>query len=99
MSIYDELNMAYAEEDRISKEFYDTIDFTKFMSDAKRINIRDLINCIEEYYDINHPDLIPEELNRCFFNFTSDEEFADYLCERYGWKTQVEYVENCYVLR
>lgn len=87
------------EEIKTSKEFYDTIDFTQFMSDDKQINVRDLMICIEEYYDLNHPDLIPEILNRCFFNFMPEEEFTDYLCERYGWKKHIEYIENCYVLR
>lgn len=86
----------YESKINIIKDFYDTIDFKKFMSADYRISTRDLMNCIEEYYDASHPELLPEELNGSFFNYMNEQDFALYLEERYGFglieKTVIDYV-------
>lgn len=81
---------------KITKDFYDTIDFKKFMSADYQISTRDLMDCIEEYYDELHPELLPEELNGSFFNYMDEQDFALYLKERYGFglieNTVIDYV-------
>lgn len=83
-----------------SKEFMDTIDFTKFLSDKYNcISVRDLMDCIEEYYDRSHPELLPSEFNGMFFNFINEGEFTDYLTDRYGFKGRVEIIEKYYIYK
>lgn len=86
----------YENKMKITKDFYDTIDFKKFMSADYRISTRSLMDCIEEYYDESHPELLPEELNGSFFNYMDEQDFALYLKERYGFglieNTVIEYV-------
>ena len=94
-----ELKMTYDEEIKMSKDFYDTIDFTQFISDDKTIDGADLINCIEEYYEVSHSNLIPKEFKGFFLCYMSDEEFIDYLCDRYGWKKRTEYIEKHYIIK
>lgn len=79
----------------IVENFYDTIDFTKFINnDSYRINVRDLMNCLEEYYDLRHPELLPAEFQGYFFNFINEDEFAEYLKKRYGYKIATETIER-----
>lgn len=86
-----DINMTYDEEMELSKTFYDTIDFTKFFDFANDSIMLDiLIIEIENYYDNNHPELLSEEFQDCFLNFMNNDEFADYLCERYGYKKHIE---------
>lgn len=87
--------MTYEEMIKISESFYDTIDFTKFIdSNSNRIDIRDLMNCLDEYYDLSHPQLLPKEFQGCFFNFINEDEFAEYLNKRYGYKIITEVIEK-----
>lgn len=86
--------MTYEEMIKISEDFYNTIDFTEFIHiSSGKINVRDLMNCLEEYYDI-YPDLLPVEFEGSFFNFVSEDEFAEYLSKRYGYKIVTEVKEK-----
>lgn len=80
----------------LSYKFYDTIDFKQFINE-KEMLVRELMNKLEEYYDINHPELLPEELEGCFFNVICEDEFAEYLAKRYGFKTRYEVIEKYYI--
>lgn len=87
--------MTYEEEINISEDFYNTIDFTKFINDGSyRIKIEVLMNLLEEYYDLRHPELLPVEFQGCFFNFINEDEFAEYLNKRYGYKIITETIER-----
>lgn len=87
--------MTYEEMIKISEDFYNTIDFTEFIHISfRKINVRDLMNCLEEYYDISHPNLLPVEFEGCFFNFVNEDEFAEYLSKRYGYKIVTEVIEK-----
>lgn len=79
----------------IIENFYNTIDFTKFINnDSYKIDIRDLMSSLEEYYDLRHPELLPPEFQGCFFNFINEDEFAEYLKKRYGYKITTETIER-----
>lgn len=78
----------------ISKKFYDTIDFWRFIVPGTSIELKKLIYWLETYYGYNHPELLPEEFHGNFLNFIDDSEFAEYLCERYGWRIETEVIEK-----
>ena len=89
------VKMTYEEGINISEDFYDTIDFTKFIDDGShRIEVKDLMSCLEEYYDLSHPELLPVEFDGCFFNFINEDEFAEYLNKRYGYRIITETIEK-----
>lgn len=91
--------MTYKEEIKLSEDFYNTIDFTKFIDcDSHRVNIKDLMNSLEEYYN-NHPKLLPIEFEGFLFNFISEYEFAEYLNKRYGYKIETVVVEEYYLIK
>ena len=90
--------MRYKEMMDRSKEFYNTIDFTRFFSDYA-MDIDDLQDCIEEYYEIQHPELIPEDFKGCFFNFMDRYEFATYLKQRYNMSMRDEVIEKYYLYK
>ena len=91
--------MKYLDMVKINNSFWDTIDFKQFMIDEEHINVRDLMNCIEDYFDEGHPDLLPPEFQGCFFNFMGEDEFAHYLGKRYGYDVRSETVEKWYVFK
>lgn len=92
------MKLKYDEMMRISKEFYDTVDFMKFISECYgEISVRDLMNCVEEYYDYHNENLIPEEFQGCFFNFMNEDEFSEYLKDRYGFQVRHEVIERYYI--
>ena len=97
--LYVGFNMRYDEMMKRAKEFFDTIDFTPFLPKDETVLLRDVMDAIEIYYDEQHPELLPEDFKRCFFNFTSEDEFAEYLHDRYGIKNREEVVEHIYIWR
>lgn len=88
--------MKYKEMMDRSKEFYDTIDFTPFFSDCA-MDIDDLQNSIEDYYEIQHPELIPEDFEGYFFNYMDKYEFAVYLKQRYNMSMTDVIIEKYYL--
>lgn len=89
--------MTYDEMIKVSYDFFDTIDFKKFVKIGERIELQDLINDIDEYYD-NHPDLLPEIFQGYVFNFVSDYELERYLEKRYEWKMHDVVIETHYII-
>lgn len=90
--------MTYETMMKKSKDFYDTVDFMAFIyPDVHRIKVRDLMDHLKEYYDENHPEMIPPEFEGCFFCYTNETEFVDYLRRRYGWDIQEEVTVEYYI--
>lgn len=71
-----------------AKEFYDTIDFEPFLKKCvvskHEIPVDDLCDELEKYYDEEHPELLPEDFRGYFFNYVNQEEFVDYIKDRYN---------------
>ena len=85
---------------KLSKEFYDTIDFTKFMSNNQtKIDLDLLIDCIDIYYSGSHPELLPKEFCGEFFNFMTSSEFAEYLCNRYNFDVLEKTYTKTYLVK
>ena len=83
---------------RKSKKFFDTIDFTKYIPEGEsQVSVRTLMDILETFYDENHPNLLPEWLEGCFFNFINEYEFAEYLKERYGYLITEEVEPHYYI--
>lgn len=89
--------MTYKEEIKISIDFFDTIDFKRFIKPGERIELQDFENSIEEYYG-NHRELLPEVFQGYVFNFVNDYELGQYLEKRYGWKICEEVIERHYFI-
>ena len=83
--------------DKEARAYFDTIDFLKFMSDEKCISVRDLMDALEEYY--NYKDFLPAVFEGLLFNYTSEEEFANYLENRYGFRVRCEITTSFYITR
>lgn len=85
--------------EEFSYDFYDTIDFEPFFLNGDNIemDVSTLMNRIELYYDEQHPELLPKEMHGFFFNYIGDEEFVDYLKERYGFSVHTEVIEKHYL--
>ena len=96
------MGYTYKEMMQISKDFYDTIDFKKFMEEHKltcySIDLDTLIEKLETYYDDENPSLLPKEFQGCFFNFMNKDEFAAYLKLRYDWQIDHEFVSKYYII-
>ena len=90
------MRMTYEQMMEVSKKFYDTVDFQKFVQKGKENQLEDLMDCIDEFY-LNRKDLLPESFQGEFFNFMTADEFSDYLCERYGWSVRTELIEKHYI--
>lgn len=64
---------------QINKEFLDTIDFVPFLKQYDRLG--EMMIAIEQKYrKVN----MPAELQGEIFNYYTDDEFKDYLKERYS---------------
>lgn len=100
-------NISYDLRIKMSYNFYDTIDFKRFINKYLKdgygllLKLSDLIQDIEFYYDETHPELLPEPFQGYFFNFIDEFDFGKYLENRYGWKlseqtnvTRFVYIEN-----
>lgn len=88
--------MKYKETLDRSKEFYDTIDFTPFFT-SPIMDVDNLMDKIADYYELQHPELIPEDFKNCFFNFMDKYEFAVYLKLRYNMDMTDEVIEKYYL--
>ena len=88
-------NAEWQKIEKISYEFYDTIDFKEFIYPEQCVDVRMLMDAIEDYYDHENPDLLPKELQGCFFDVISEGEFCEYLAKRYGWRSYAEV--RCYL--
>lgn len=64
---------------QINKEFLDTIDFIPFLKQYDRLG--EMMIAIEQKY---HKVNMPAELQGEIFNYYTDDEFKDYLKERYA---------------
>ena len=65
-----------------SRKFFDTIDFTKYIPEGEsQVSVRTLMDILETVYEKQGPNLLPEWLEGCFFNFINELEFAQYLKE------------------
>lgn len=85
---------------KLSKEFYDTIDFTKFMgNDRTKIDLDLLIDCIDVHYSGSHPELLPKEFCGEFFYFMTSSEFAEYLGKRYNFDVLEETYTKTYLVK
>lgn len=72
-------------EEEMAKQFsyLDQIDIEKYMKNCTTGKIGELINAIERDYD--NTDLTDNDfLQGCIFNYCNEEEFVEYLAERYG---------------
>ena len=85
--------------EEISKNFYDTIDFRQYIPERGEMPLRELMSQLEDYYDNHHPELLPEELEGYIFDVIDEEDFFQYLKERYGLMCRLEIVENYYIRR
>ena len=81
------------EEGRQQIDFLDSIDLLPFFKNCgKGVKLRDIIRDIEDMYDYGpFKDKIPPELEGYFFCNMCEEEFADYLKERYPDKFDIRY--------
>lgn len=83
---------------KLSKDFYDTVDFEKFLChlfllyNKREIEIRELMDKLE--YHFNGSNILPPEFQGEFFNFIDEYEFSEYLKERYGYKITTRIIEK-----
>lgn len=85
--------------DRRVKEFYDTIGILEFFPENwDTLNIDILMAKMEEYYDVQHPELLPDEFEGYIFNFWDKYMFINYLTERYGIGIRESTVTNLFVV-
>lgn len=68
---------------QINKDFLDTIDFIPFLKQYAKLG--DMMGAIEEYCYENKIEL-PSELETEVFNYYNEEDFKDYLKNRYAKK-------------
>ena len=66
---------------QINKEFLDTIDFVPFLEETKLLSV--LMAAVESFVFFNHKEM-PPELDGEVFNYYSEEDFKDYLSNRYS---------------
>jgi len=96
-------NLSYEEMMKISKDFYDTIDFTQFLNDKSIVdsdrNLDRLIEILENYYESEHPELLPKQFEGFFLNFVSDYEFGQYIAERYNYKLIKAVITTHYLIQ
>lgn len=90
--------MKWQEDIQKSKTFYDTVDFEEFFPKDTEVEVRDIMDIIDNFY-YTHPWLLPDFFDGEFFNFIDELEFADYLNNRYGWKTHEEVTTRTYIKR
>ena len=67
--------------EELNKEYLDTLDFDKYISQTK--DIQTIINMIEDEYDESQE--LPDCLEGCIFNYLGIEDIAYYLADRYGF--------------
>ena len=81
------------EEGQRQIDFLDSVDLLPFFKNCgKGVKLREIVRDIEDIYDYGPMrDKIPPELNGCIFECMSEEEFADYLKERYPDKFNINY--------
>ena len=83
---------------KLAKDFYDTVDFEKFLChlfifyDKCEIEIQELMNKLEDHF--NGSNILPPEFQGEFFKFINEYEFSEYLKERYGFKIATRIVEK-----
>lgn len=86
-----------AKMDKLTKDFYDTIDFEEmFLPRENGVDIEEIMSDIKDYYDERNPDLLPPEFEGYFFNFCDKGEFSDYLKKRYNIKIVEEITYRLY---
>lgn len=73
----------YEEEMAIQFGYLDQIDIEKYMKNCTTGKVRELIDAIERDYD-NTEFTENDFLEGCIFNYCNEEEFIDYLEERFG---------------
>lgn len=66
---------------QINKEFLDTIDFVPFLEETKLLSV--LMGAVESFVFFSHKEM-PPELEGEVFNYYSEEDFKDYLSNRYS---------------
>ena len=81
----------------LSYNFYDTIDFTSYFDDEDWVDIEVIIYKLETFYDNEHPELLPKELDGCFFSVIDPEEFTLYLKKRYNLEFSWQIIDKYYV--
>ncbi len=79
---------------RKSMDFLDTLDLDKFIENEN--DVEEIMNAIEDEYD--DTPILPDFLEGCVFNYLSENEFADYLADRYN-KKWVEITTTKYYLK
>lgn len=90
--------MKWQEDVQKSKTFYDTVDFEEFFPKDTDVEVKDIMDIIDDFY-YTQPWLLPDFFDGEFFNFINESEFADYLNNRYGWKTREEVTIKTYIKR
>ena len=75
-------------------EFIDSIDWTAYIPINKEIKVYNFIESLEESNVID----IPEEQGGCILNWISEEEFAEFINKKYGYKYQIIDKSNYYIL-
>ena len=66
-------------------EFIDSIDWTAYIPIDKEINVHDFIDNLEDKNLIN----APEEQGEFILNWIDDEEFAEFINKKYGYKYRI----------
>lgn len=85
--------MDYRELKKLNKDYLDTLDLDRYVNASNDVQI--IIDMIE--YDYDNKECLPQELERCIFNYLDTEDVAHYLADRYN-KHVVEQVYNYYTL-
>jgi len=91
--------MTYHEMMEICYKFFNTIDFEPFFPAGKTVEVGEMMEQIEEYYDDEHPELIPEEFQGYFFNFCDQYDFVQYLKKRYNAVENEEVISKYFIQR
>ena len=78
-------------------KFYDTIDFMPYFTDKYSMDVDDIWDALEKYYDQEHPELLPEMCHGRFFNYVDRVDLMDYLAKRYNLGKSTEYIEKYYL--
>lgn len=74
--------------EELNKEYLDTLDFDKYISQTK--DIQTIIDMIEDEYDESQE--LPDYLEGCIFNYLGTEDIAYYLADRYGFHVHEQVV-------
>lgn len=69
-------------------KFLDTLDLTPFFPKDRCMDPDEIIDKIEQYYNEDHPELLPTKFEGRIFNYLTNYEIVEYLAKRYNCRIQ-----------